>query len=1277
MAVFKIGMAQHGATQPQQWKTHNNLVSLFADLFDCRKAMLEAGQPGELPLMRELSSLRRVRSLRDPSMGSNAVAGASSARTSSWKSPVAKTREIRYDHYNSGRSRDIKGVPSSARNAKVSKRRGGLSHSAASPFSDPTHTIKRETAWDLGMEPEEASIGIHVQCKPVIKAHRGDAFRQHKPTKNLYDDQFSLHKWRDPSWGSDMEASHATAYNESVDLPARGPRSRSRGAYELQNNVSHGRMNASTEMLERYQKSTLSGSRQHPKVLSPLVLNSIDDIHYHGNSFSLEGNYHERRNQPSRGALRGDIPSSQSPQYSRHAAGKGQRDATRSSWKSQHVLASSASTSQRSVSQSSMSGAWDATSNQLEDELDVCELPKNGCGIPCYWSKSQRRRKSLVDIAERSFACGLYSKSPKRMGHSGSKNYNSASQGNSCAYHGHEPVPPLDLEALPLLSDPSACSEDIVGSSADDSDKLSSDLNGELQLHSGDARSDVQDSASEGKELALYCERPRSLSQKYRPKVFEELVGQNIVAQALSNAVHKRKIAPVYLFQGSRGTGKTSAARIFAAALNCVTVEVHRPCGVCKECHAFTSGKSLDIREVDAASNNAVEKVKALLQTAFSAPSFSQFKVFIIDECHMLTNETWSALLKLLEEPPRNVVFILITTDPDKLPTMAVSRCQKFPFPKIKDSEIVGRLQALAKLENLYVEPGALDLVAARADGSLRDAEIILDQLSLLGQKITVSTVHELFGSVSDERLLDLLDYALSSDTVNTVQRARQLIDSGVEPLDLMVQLATLITDILAGSNDHIAKCHEGGFFTNQALSEEELERLRFALQVLSDAEKQLRAASNDRTTWLTAALLQLGPARPCAIVVSTSGTSGAASPIVKASSNGSRQVLKIINGRNNHKSMVKGSSQKKAHSLTTMKSKNRSSRSSFEVQVHPEDTSKLSSAASRDPSNVKVRANASASNKKRITMVGPGNLESIWWNVLERCKSPSIRQLLQSHGKLLAVSISADGALVFLEFDTFDSKSKSERCKKSIANFFQEVLGLSVEVKITLASITSVGARVQAIVDQQAVSSQGHSKQSSNAMPGQHEKKFVDVESLHYWRSQSQTASPQTLERANSTKSFPALMAISNNGRVADSDHAMRSLSGTPHFGSGGKPFKRAEISLYEGTRLGGSWNTKARIVSSIQRAQSGEGIQEIVSENGTENLGAEHVQCNAKAVPKKGFTYDLEEENLRLESQSKYGGLLCWRNPKVKDDKVSRHQQGGCAILRKFVPCANSKRR
>ena len=173
-------------------------------------------------------------------------------------------------------------------------------------------------------------------------------------------------------------------------------------------------------------------------------------------------------------------------------------------------------------------------------------------------------------------------------------------------------------------------------------------------------------------------------------------------------------------------------------------IDGSRPCGLCIECVSVASGTSSEVREVDAASNNGIERVKSLLEETLSSPPVSWYKVFVIDECHVLTLETWNALLKILEEPPLNVVFILTTTDPDQLPRTAVSRCQRFPFMKIRESEIVERLQKLAALEDLTIDIDALQLIASRSEGSLRDAEIILDQVSLLGHPIKTSTVYEL-----------------------------------------------------------------------------------------------------------------------------------------------------------------------------------------------------------------------------------------------------------------------------------------------------------------------------------------------------------------------------------------------------------------------------------------------------------------------------------------------------------------------------------------------------
>ena len=217
------------------------------------------------------------------------------------------------------------------------------------------------------------------------------------------------------------------------------------------------------------------------------------------------------------------------------------------------------------------------------------------------------------------------------------------------------------------------------------------------------------------------------------------------------NSISRGRVAPIYLFQGPRGTGKTSTAKIFAAALSCLVTEGSKPCGICRGCTDFISGKSKDVIEVDSTNKKAVDRVRYLLKSLSIAPlsAFSRYKILLIEECHLLSSKAWLAFLKFLEEPPPRVVFIFVTTDVDNVPCTVLSRCQKYLFNKIKDSDIVSRLRKIVAEENLDVDPEALDLIALNADGSLRDAETMLDQLSLLGKRITPTLVNELVSLLS------------------------------------------------------------------------------------------------------------------------------------------------------------------------------------------------------------------------------------------------------------------------------------------------------------------------------------------------------------------------------------------------------------------------------------------------------------------------------------------------------------------------------------------------
>ncbi|XTZ19784.1 MAG: DNA polymerase III subunit gamma/tau, partial [cyanobacterium endosymbiont of Rhopalodia fuxianensis] len=275
------------------------------------------------------------------------------------------------------------------------------------------------------------------------------------------------------------------------------------------------------------------------------------------------------------------------------------------------------------------------------------------------------------------------------------------------------------------------------------------------------------------------------LHHKYRPQTFADLVGQEAITTTLINAIISRRIAPAYLFTGPRGTGKTSSARILAKSLNCQQVEnpTFTPCGNCEVCRAITKGSALDIIEIDAASNTGVDNIRGIIEKAQFAPVQCRYKVYIIDECHMLSVAAFNALLKTLEEPPERVIFILVTTDPQRVLPTIISRCQRFDYRRISIEVMVGHLSKIAHQEAIDIADEALTLVAQIANGGLRDAESLMDQLSLLSGTITSEKVWDLVGAVSEQDLLKLLQ-AIASDTPELViDNCRHLMNRGKEPL--------------------------------------------------------------------------------------------------------------------------------------------------------------------------------------------------------------------------------------------------------------------------------------------------------------------------------------------------------------------------------------------------------------------------------------------------------------------------------------------------------------
>ena len=276
-----------------------------------------------------------------------------------------------------------------------------------------------------------------------------------------------------------------------------------------------------------------------------------------------------------------------------------------------------------------------------------------------------------------------------------------------------------------------------------------------------------------------------SLYRKYRPQNFDELLGQEHVARTLRNALAEGRVAHAYLFTGPRGTGKTSTARILAKALNCVNGPTPDPCGVCDACVAITAGSSLDVFELDAASHSGVDETREILSGVPLATAGGNRKVYVIDEVHMLTTQSFNALLKTLEEPPEHVVFVLATTDPHKVLPTIVSRTQRFDFRRITVEDLEPHLADIAKREKIEIDPEAITVIARHAEGSARDALSALDQLSSLEQRATVDDAERLLGDRDDDALVEVFDAIAAHDVGAVFTRLHSLVAQGSDPRQL------------------------------------------------------------------------------------------------------------------------------------------------------------------------------------------------------------------------------------------------------------------------------------------------------------------------------------------------------------------------------------------------------------------------------------------------------------------------------------------------------------
>jgi DNA polymerase-3 subunit gamma/tau len=291
------------------------------------------------------------------------------------------------------------------------------------------------------------------------------------------------------------------------------------------------------------------------------------------------------------------------------------------------------------------------------------------------------------------------------------------------------------------------------------------------------------------------------VARRYRPQAFGELIGQEHVAQALSNAISTNRVGHAYLFTGARGVGKTSAARILAKALNCEHGPAPVPCNQCDICQSISSGEDVDVLEIDGASNRGIDEIRQLRQNVNVRPSRSRFKIYIIDEVHMLTREAFNALLKTLEEPPEHVKFIFCTTEATKIPITILSRCQRFDFAGILTRSICERLRQIVETEGVEADPEALEVLARRAAGSMRDSQSLLEQLLAFSPgKITVADVHGMLGTAGEERLASLMGHLIDHNPAGALADLDAAMSAGVDAAQLIEQLFGYLRDCMVAA---------------------------------------------------------------------------------------------------------------------------------------------------------------------------------------------------------------------------------------------------------------------------------------------------------------------------------------------------------------------------------------------------------------------------------------------------------------------------------------------
>lgn len=535
------------------------------------------------------------------------------------------------------------------------------------------------------------------------------------------------------------------------------------------------------------------------------------------------------------------------------------------------------------------------------------------------------------------------------------------------------------------------------------------------------------------------------LYRKYRPQTLEEIVGQEHIKKALTNAVNLNKITHAYLFTGPRGTGKTSTARILAKSLNCKNGPTVNPCGTCESCEAITNSVPIDVIEIDAASNRSVEDAQNILEKIQYVPVNGKYKIYIIDEVHMLTNTAFNALLKTLEEPPENVIFILATTEVHKVLDTIKSRCQRFDFKRITTEDIVKHLKHIAEIEKINISQDALVTIAKNSAGGMRDSIALLDQLSVLDstKEISVEDINSVLGRLSFDILNNLVDSIITSNPETALQTLENIYNSGNEPSLILSNLLNYLKNLLI-----VKTCKSENLVELTQLNELQISSLQKQVKDLeihqivslinktSEYIKEIKFTTTPQL-WLEVAIIDL------ANLAENTKLADLQRRIVALEDCEDRGVSTKVNIRPNIKSQP-------------------------EVQLKPqvENNQEKESEKSVERIEEKPLEPVETEVQKLEPQQTQEKLRDLWLNLLKNIESPSTAALLNQQG--FPIEISESQVVIGFKKDLFLKQINTEPKKLLIQEAAKKIFGKSgISVVTTISNNIEDKKKIEPLVEQ------------------------------------------------------------------------------------------------------------------------------------------------------------------------------------------------------------------